>query len=173
MQTAHDHGTKLEALPQGQPFRFYYRNEEAIGLKAQFEHGSRDAAALVLTPTKAGGLEPGALLSSFDVGDVVELSGAKIVPSTKHGTMTPGAGHIAEPGEIELLGSRLIFVTKPQGNGLISRVDIQSGAIGRASDQVPVEIYSEWAVVRDGETLHEHKPPTLNDPAESITVIVP
>ena len=33
MQTAHDHGTKLEALPQGQPFRFYYRNEEAIGLK--------------------------------------------------------------------------------------------------------------------------------------------
>jgi hypothetical protein len=81
-------------------------------------------------------------------GDVVELAGAKIVPSTKPGSVTPRKLHIGEPGEIELYGRRLLFVTKPQGDRLIRRVDLQSGDIGFSSG-APVEIYSEWSI-QDG-----------------------
>lgn len=87
-QTAHNSATKLEALAPGQAFRFYFRGKVAVGLKAQFTHGARGDAALVLTSTKS--LQPGALLSGFDVGDVVKLAGAKIGPSTKSGTIAPG-----------------------------------------------------------------------------------
>ncbi len=97
MLTTHNQGTTLEALNVGQPFRFYFRDEPAIGLKAQFDHGRGSEAALVLTSTKSG-LEPGALLSSYDVGNVVELADAKIIPSTKPGAVTPGANHFAELG---------------------------------------------------------------------------
>jgi hypothetical protein len=169
MQTAHNRATKLEALAPGQPFRFYFRDEAAIGLKAQFTHGARGEAALVLTKTNA--LRPGALLSGFDVGDVVELAGAKIVPSTKPGTVFPGRHHFGEPGEIELHGSRLIFVTKPQGDGLARRIDLKSGDIGLSGGVPPVEIYSEWSIQDGLETLHEHKP-NAPDPTELFVVTV-
>jgi hypothetical protein len=168
MQTAHDHGTTFEALSPGQPFRFYYRGEVTIGIKAQFSYGSRGEAALVLTSTKAG-LQSGDLLSGDKMGNVVELAGAKIIPSLKPATATPGVNHFAEPGEIELRQGGLIFVTKPQA-GAILRVDIQTGAIGTASGAVPAESYSEWSVIRDGaETLYEHKP-SPPDPTESATI---
>jgi hypothetical protein len=122
----------------------------------------------VLTPT--GALQPGALLSGYDVGDVVALAGAKIVPSTKSGTITPGKGNIAQPGEIELYDRRLIFVTKPP-DGTIYRVDLQSGDIGFSSGVAPTEIYSEWSIQDGTGTLHEHKP-TPPDPAESVVVAV-
>jgi hypothetical protein len=168
MQTAHNHAGKLEALAPGQPFRFYFRDEAAIGLKAQFTHSARRDAALVLTSTEA--LQPGTLLFGVDVGDVVELAGAKIVLSTKPGTVTGGKLHIGEPGDIELHGGRLIFVTKPQGDGLVRRVDLQSGDVGFATGAA-VEIYSEWSIQDGAETLHQHKP-TPPSPAETVVVIV-
>jgi hypothetical protein len=170
MQTVHNSATKLEALAPGQAFRFYFRGEGAIGLKAQFTHGARGDAALVLTSTNT--LQPGALLSGFDVGDVVALAGAKIVPSSEPGTVTPGKGNFAQPSEIELHGSRLLFVTKPHGDDRMTyRVDLQSGDIGRSSGAAPVEIYSEWSIQDGAETLYEHKP-TPPDPAESVVVAV-
>lgn len=39
MQTVHDHATTLEMLSPGQAFRFHFRDEAAMGLKAQFTHG--------------------------------------------------------------------------------------------------------------------------------------
>jgi hypothetical protein len=170
MQTLHNRATKLEVLAPGQAFRFYLGGEAAIGLKAQFTDAARGVAALSLTSTKAG-LTPGALLSSFDVGDVVELAGARIIPSTKSSTVTPGKGHYAQPGEIELHSGRLLFVTKPQSDGLARRVDLQSGDIGFSNGLTPVEIYSEWSIQDGTETVYEHKP-TPPDPAESIMVAV-
>jgi hypothetical protein len=129
MQTVHNSATNLEALAPGQPFRFYFRGEGAIGLKAQFTHG-------------------------------------------ESGTVTPGKGNFAQPGEFELHGSRLLFVTKPHGDDRITyRVDLQSGDIGRSTGAAPVEIYSEWSIQDGAETLHEHKP-TPPDPSESVVVAV-
>ena len=169
MQTSYDRATTLEALQVGHPFRFYFRNEPAIGLKAQFDRGRGSGAALVLTSTK-NGLEPGALLSSYDVGGVVELADATIVPSTTPGSVTPGANHFAEPGEIELHSGRLFFVSTPHGNGLKYRIDLQSGETTRASGTAPIEIYSEWSVIRDEKVLYEHKPSPQD--AGSVTVTV-
>ncbi len=107
MQNVHGGASKLEALAPGGAFRFYFRGEGAIGLKAQFPH---IAVALALTSTNA--FRSGALLSGFDVGDLIALAGAKIVPSIKPGTVAPGKGHFAQPGEIELHGDRLFFVTR-------------------------------------------------------------
>jgi hypothetical protein len=169
MQTVHDHATTLEMLSPGQAFRFHFRDEAAMGLKAQFTHGARGHAALVLTSTKT--LRPGALLSGFDVGEVVELVSSKVTPSTAPGTVTPGKGYITQPGEIELHGSRLLFVTKPHGDDRITyRVDVQSGDIVRSSG-TPLEIYSEWSIQNGTETLHEHKP-TSPDPAAPVTVTI-
>ncbi len=173
MQTAHTNpGTTFAALPCGRPFRFHHRGEAVIGLKAFFPGG--DQAALVLTSTKAG-LQSGNLLSAYDVGDVVELTDVIIAPSTKPESVTPGAGNVAQSGEIELHGGDLIFITTPQGDPpmrVTLRVNIQSGVIGRASGTAPVEIYSQWSVVRTAgnrtETLYEHKP----TPAESVSVQV-
>jgi hypothetical protein len=167
MQTAHDKGTTLEALHVGQPFRFYFRGEAAMGLKAQFDYGSGSEAALVLTSTESG-LKSGALLSSFDVGNVVELAGAEITPSTKPGTVTPGANHFAEPAEIELHDGRLFFVSRPHDNGLKYRVDLQSGTITRATGAAPIEIYSEWSVVRGDDVLYQHQP----QPEQGVSVTV-
>jgi hypothetical protein len=182
MQTAHsDHGTTFQALLSGQPFRFHHRGQSVIGLKAQFSYGNGGHAAMVLTPTQGEsrlgetraekGLQPGDLLSADDVGNVVELAGVKIVPSATPDSVAPGANNFAQPGKIELHNGGLIFVTNPQG-GLRMRVDVGSGAIGFASGAAPVEIYSEWSVIRtDGgrtETLYAHKP----TPAESVTIEV-
>jgi hypothetical protein len=170
MQTIHNGAAKLEALGPGQAFRFHFRDETAIGLKAQFNRGAGNDAALVLTPTTA--LKTGAFLSSFDVGDVVPLAQAKIVPSTKPGTVTPGKGNFAQPGEIELHGGRLLFVTRPHGDDRITyRVDLQSGDISRSSPVAPVEIYSEWTIQDATATLHEHKP-TPPEPTESVLIAV-
>lgn len=162
MQTAHSRATKLDALAPGEAFRFHFRGEAAIGFKAQFAYGTRGDAALVLTSTNA--LEPGALLSDFDVGDVVALAGVKIIPSTQPNVITQGKGNFAEPGEIELHGNQLLFVTKPHGDDRITyRVDVQTGDIDRSSGAAPVEIYSEWSIQDAGQTLYEHKL-TLPDP---------
>ncbi len=167
MQNVHGGASKLEALAPGGAFRFYFRGEGAIGLKAQFPH---IAVALALTSTNA--FRSGALLSGFDVGDVIALAGAKIVPSIKPGTVAPGKGHFAQPGEIELHGDRLFFVTPPHADsGIIFRVDLQSGDIGRASGAMPVEIYSEWSIQDGAETIHEHKA-TPADLAGSVVVAV-
>jgi len=168
MQIVHNGAAKLDALRARQAFRFHFRNETAIGLKAQFNHGAGSDAALVLTPTTA--LQAGAFLSSSDVGDVVPLARAKIVPSTKPGT--PGKGNFARSGEIELRGGRLLFVTQPHGDERITyRVDLQSGNMSRSSPVAPVEIYSEWTIQDDAATLHEHKR-TPPEPTESVVVAV-
>jgi hypothetical protein len=83
-----------------------------------------------------------------------------VVPSPRPETTTPGAQNIAEPGEIELRGSDLVFVTQKQGDSSVMRVNLRSGEISHATGARPVEIYSEWSLVRiDGqtETLYEHK----------------
>ncbi len=72
-------------------------------------------------------------------------------------------------GEIELHGGQLFFVSKPHGDGLKYRVDLQSGAITRSGGTAPIEIYSEWSVIRDGEPLYEHKP---TPPAEPVMVAI-
>lgn len=169
MQTTHDRGTTLEALHVGQPFRFYFRGEAAMGLKAQFDYGHGSEAALVLTSTKSG-LKSGSLLSSLDVGNVVELAGAEITPSTKPGTVTPGANHFAEPAEIELHDGHLFFVSRPHDNGIKYRIDLQSGTIMRATGATPIEIYSEWSVVRGDDVLYEHQPQPEH--GESVPVAV-
>jgi hypothetical protein len=168
MQTAHSSAVTLDALAPGQAFRFYFRGERAIGIRAQFAH---TAAALVLTSTNA--LRPGALLSGFDVGDVIALVGAKIVPSSDPTMVAPGKGNYAEPGEIELHGNQLLFVTQPHDdNRMIYRVDLQSGDIGRSSGLAPVEIYSQWSIQDGaGETIHEHEP-TPPGRVESMVVAV-
>jgi hypothetical protein len=66
-----DFGTSFEKLPVGSLFRFYQRDETAFGLKAIFNYGSGDTAALVLTP--AAGLRPGDLLPAHEIRDVVQL----------------------------------------------------------------------------------------------------
>src|ERR1700730_2126769 len=140
MQNAHpDHGTSFQALRSGRPFRFHHRNEVVIGLKAFIPGG--DQAALVLTRTSAG-LEPGNLLSAYDVGEanVVELTDVVLAPSTKPESLTPGAGNFAEPGEIELHGNGLVFVAVDRLDGSYLRVDLQSGAIGRATAARAAEI---------------------------------
>jgi hypothetical protein len=170
MQTTHSSAVKLDALAPGQAFRFYFRDEQAIGLRAQFPGGG-SAAALALTSTNS--FHSGALLSGFDVGDVIPLAGAKIVPSTKPGTVAPGKGHFAQAGELELHGGRLFYVTVPHAEeGIIFRVDLQSGDIGRSSGLAPVEIYSQWSILDGaGETVHEHAP-APPDRTESIVVAV-
>jgi hypothetical protein len=105
------------------------------------------------------------------VGSVVELLGAKIIPSVKSGTVTAGAGHVAEPGEIELHGPRLIFITEPQSDGRILQVNLQTGDIGFSSGERPIEIYSEWTIQDGDRTLHEHKP-TPTNLAESVVVTI-
>jgi hypothetical protein len=83
-----------------------------------------------------------------------------------------GKGHFAQPGEIELHGGCLFFVTQPHADsGIIFRVDLQSGDIGRASGAAPVEIYSEWSIQDGTETIHEHKVMSA-DPAGSVVVAV-
>jgi hypothetical protein len=157
-------GTTFEELPIGHFFRFYCRNQAVIGFKGIFD--ARINSALVLTPTKAG-LRPGDLLPADRVEDVIQLAGVKVIPSTKPESMTPGRGHIAEPGEIELHGRDLIFVTNVSygsgGSPKIFRVNLQSGEISDASGAAPTEIYSEWSLVRtDGnrtETLYAHEQP--------------
>jgi hypothetical protein len=160
------HSTTLQALPPGRTFRFYHGNDSVIGLKAKFSYGAGGDAALILTPTKAG-LQPGDVLSADDVGNVVEAE-VKIVPSTKPGTVTPGAGNIAEPAEIEVRNGGLIFVTKRQ-DGIKLQVDIGSGAMAKHDAAPSFEIYSEWSLSgADGETLYEHKPA----PAEGESIVV-
>jgi hypothetical protein len=123
MQTSHTGATKLEALAAGQPFRFYFRGERVIGIKAQFPRGMD--AALVLSSTPA--LLTGGLLSGFDVGDVIALPDAKIIPSSRPDANSAGAGNFAQPGEIELHGNELIFVTQPHGDQRITyRVNLKS-----------------------------------------------
>jgi hypothetical protein len=159
MQTSHTGATKLEALAAGQPFRFYFRGERVIGIKAQFPRGMD--AALVLSSTPA--LLTGGLLSGFDVGDVIALPDAN----------SAGAGNFAQPGEIELHGNELIFVTQPHGDQRITyRVNLKSGDIGRSSGTAPVEIYSEWSIQDGIETLHQRKAAVTDDKAGSIVVAV-
>jgi hypothetical protein len=124
MQPAYyESGTTFEELPTGHLFRFYNRSESVIGLKGVFNYGDLGQAALVLTPTRAG-LRPGDLLSGHDVGPVIELNGVKIIPSTKPGSVTQGAGNFAQPGEIELRGHHLIFVSTIQGDSSLMRVNL-------------------------------------------------
>jgi hypothetical protein len=172
MQSDHDAEKAFNDLPPGHPFRFHHRAESVIALKAGFPGG--DQGALVLTPTKAG-LRPGNILSAFDVGPrVVELHGVSILPSTRPGSVTPGAGHFATPGEIELHGGGLIFVTTPQG-GTLLRVDVKSGTIGRATGERSTEIYSEWSVVRakgdKTEKLYEHRPLPPDDSGSIVVTL--
>jgi hypothetical protein len=172
MQSDHDAEKAFNELPLGHPFRFHHRAEPVIALKAGFLGG--DQGALVLTPTKAG-LQPGNIVSAFDVGPkVVELHEVRIVPSTRPGSVTPGAGHFATPGEIELHGDGLIFVTTPQA-GTPLRVDVKSGTIGRSTGERPTEIYSEWSVVRatgdKSETLYEHKPSPPDDTGSIVVTL--
>jgi hypothetical protein len=169
MQTSHTGATKLEALAAGQPFRFYFRGERVIGIKAQFPRGMD--AALVLSSTPA--LLTGGLLSGFDVGDVIALPDAKIIPSSRPDANSAGAGNFAQPGEIELHGNELIFVTQPHGDQRITyRVNLKSGDIGRSSGTAPVEIYSEWSIQDGIETLHQRKAAVTDDKAGSIVVAV-
>jgi hypothetical protein len=128
-------------------------------------------AALVLSPTPA--LLTGGLLSSFDVGDVMPLKDAKIVPSNKPDAVFPGAGRFAKPGEIELHGNELIFITQPQADQqIIYRVNLKSGDIGRSTGIAPVEIYSEWSIQDGGEALYQHQAAMADDEAGSIVVAV-
>lgn len=153
-------------LPRGGAFRFYFRDEPAIALKAFFPGGGD--AALVLTSTGAG-LRPGDLLSAHDVGSpVVALDDVSLVPSAE--SATNGCGHFAECGEIELQGDVLIFVTQLQA-GQRFRVNLKSGAIRQATGAPPAEIYSKWSVVRtaDGETLYTYEPAP---PVDDVTVVV-
>ena len=172
MQSKHDTEKAFKDLPPGQPFRFYHRAESAIAIKAGFPAG--DQGALVLTPTKAG-LQPGNILSAFDVGlRVVELQDVEIVPRTRPESVTPGTGHFAMSGEIELHGDSLNFVTTPQG-GTLLRVDVKSGTIGRATGEPPTEIYSEWSIVRAKadrtETLYEHMPLPADDSGSIVVTL--
>lgn len=172
MQSDYDAEKAFNDLPLGHPFRFHHRDELVIALKAGFPGG--DQGALVLMRTEAG-LQPGNILSAFDVGPkVVELHDVSIVPSTRPGSVTPGAGHFGTPGEIELYGGGLIFVTTPQG-GTPLRVDVKSGTIGRATGERPTEIYSEWSVVRATgdrtETLYQHKPLPPDDSGSIVVTL--
>ena len=66
----------------------------------------------------------------------------------------------------------MFFVTQPHADsGIIFRVDLQSGDVGRASGAAPVEIYSEWSIQDGAETIHEHKATPAN-PAGSVAVVV-
>jgi hypothetical protein len=160
MQTPHvERGTTFEDLPPGRLFRFYHGNEAVIGLKAICNYGNRDKAVLILTPTRTG-LRSGDLLSPSELRDVVELSNVIVVQSTRPETTTPGAQNIAEPGEIELRDSDLVFITQEQDDSSVMRVNLRSGEISHATGARPVEIYSEWSLVRTDdqtETLYEHK----------------
>jgi hypothetical protein len=172
MQSDHDAEKAFNDLPPGHPFRFHHHDESVIALKAGFPGG--DQGALVLMRTKAG-LQPGNILSAFDVGPkVVELHGVSIVPSRRPGSVTPGAGHFAAPGEIELCGGGLTLVTTPQG-GTLLRIDVTSGTIGRATGERPMEIYSEWSVARTTgnktETLYEHKPLPPDDSGSIVVTL--
>jgi hypothetical protein len=171
MQLYHDQETTFHDLPCARPFRFHHRGEAAIGLKVVFGHGQREEAALVLTTTKAG-LQPGNLISAYEVGNaVVELNGVTLAPSIAPESVTAGAGNFAQPGEIELHDGNLIFVTTPQDRSPM-RVNLKSGTIGYSTGKRPAEIYSAWSIVRKHgeqlETLYEHKPM----PAEPIIVQV-
>jgi TIR domain len=152
MQPAHfESGTTFEKLSIGHFFRFYHRNEAVFGFKAVFNHGTRDSVALVLTPNKAG-LQPGDLLSTNEVEDVIRLAGVKVIPSTKQGAiMTPGAGNFAEHGEIELHGDNLIFVASRRGSPF--RVNLQSGEIGRSTGVRPKSIRNGRWYVQKGIVL--------------------
>jgi hypothetical protein len=168
MQTNSDRQTTFGDLTCGHAFRFYFRGEAAIGLKAFIPGG--DEAALVLTDTKSG-LRPGDLLSAYDVGlsDIVALTDVSLTPSRD--SATPGRGNFAESGEIELQNSGLTFVTQLQA-GRRLRVDLTSGAIGQGTSVPPVEIYSKWSVVQTvgglSETLYAYEPA----PAEDVIVAV-
>jgi hypothetical protein len=144
---------------------------------SRFRSSQALAAPLSLPKTLAAGVTAtGDLLSPDEVGDVIELAGVKVIPSTNPGSMTPGAGNFAESGEIELHGRHLIFVTNVQSDSSVIRVNLQSGEIGRATGARPVEIYSGWSLVRTNgdrtETIYEHKassdqPKEPDDIAES------
>jgi hypothetical protein len=142
----------------GHFFRFHHGNEAVIGFKAVFNYAIPTRVALVLTPTRAGP-QPGDLLSTDEAQDVVQLSGVRVIPSKKPGSMSPGEGNFAEPGEIELRGRYLIFVARRDSS--VYRVNLQSGEIGHPTGERPAEIYSEWSLVQtDGnrtETLYEHQ----------------
>jgi hypothetical protein len=85
MQSHQDAEKAFNDLPPGHPFRFHRHDEKVIALKAGFPGG--DQGALVLTRTKAG-LQPGNILSAFDVGpNVVELHGVSIVPGARPGSV--------------------------------------------------------------------------------------
>jgi TIR domain len=159
MQPAHfEAGTTFQELRVGHFFRFHHGNEVVIGFKAGFNYGTPARVALVLTPTKAGP-QPGDLLSTDEVQNVVQVSGVRVIPSKRPGSMFPGAGNFAQPGEIELRGHDLIFVAR-RGSS-VYRVNLQSGEIGHPTGAQPAEIYSEWSLVQtDGnrtEALYEHQ----------------
>jgi hypothetical protein len=145
----------FEILPDGKFFRFWHRNEPSIGLKASSNRG--ESGALVLQPTKHG-LRPGDLLNPVELDNVVPLDNVRIDPSRSPGSITPGEGHFALPGEVEIRGGGLLFITHEQG-GLRWRVDVQAGNIDLSHRPRPVEIYSEWSLVQtDGKVLYQHKP---------------
>ena len=156
MQT--DQAITFAALQPGQVFRFHHRDKVAIGLKAQFAFGTCDHAAVVLKPTHD--LPFGGLVGASEVGDAVLLGGAKILPSARPESVTAGKNNIAEPGEIELRGAGLHFITLPHGKsmGKVYRVNINSGAIALSGEAAPVEIYSCWSITRGDETIYEHRP---------------
>jgi hypothetical protein len=93
MQPAHfEAGTTFPELRVGHFFRFHYGNEAVIGFKAAFNYASPTRVALVLTPTKAGP-QPGDLLSTDEVQDVVQLSGVRVIPSKRPGSVSLGEGN--------------------------------------------------------------------------------
>ena len=168
MQPAHlEAGTTFQELRVGHFFRFHHGNEAVIGFKAIFNYANPARVALVLTPTKAGP-QPGDLLSTDEVQDVVQLNGVRVIPSKGPGSVSPGAGNFAEPGEIELRGQYLIFVARRESS--VHRVNLQSGEIGHATGARPAEIYSEWSLVQtDGnrtETLYKHQRAARNGMTE-------
>jgi hypothetical protein len=161
----------IDEIRNGGAIRFNHRGEEVTGLKTVLPNNG-DPAVLVLTPTKAG-LRPGDLLSSFDAVSIIELPNVTIVPSTKVGTVTPGASNFAVQGEIERHGEDLIFVTRPQGETIHCRVNLETGATAFASGERPIEIYSEWSVVQANgvavEVLYCHVP-TPDSGGDTVTI---
>jgi hypothetical protein len=166
MQTTYDNEISFGDLPRNRAFRFHYRGESVIGVKAGFPGG--DDGAVILTPSKAG-LVPGNIVSAYDVGPrVVELPNVSVMPSTEADSVMAGAGNIAQPGELELQNGDLILVATQQGGNPFYRVNLKTGDIGFSSGR-PTEIYSRWSLA-DGDHILYEREPAQPDPDSSFIV---